>query len=168
MKQDVDRLVAALDLPARLPMDNRLRVSGRDGLLLLLRRLAYPNRLSDLERLFGRPRDEISRVCSCVERLLFDSFAAGLLTLDPVYLSAERLQTFVNAVERAGAPLPNCWAFLDGTFREIARPSENQQLFFNGKEHRHGVKYHALTTPDGLMVHVYGVCVRVSALRWRC
>lgn len=69
-RSDLERLIFALGLPPYIPVDNRLRVTAQEGLAVLLRRLAYPNRLSDLESLFGRTRDQLSRInsshlCTC-------------------------------------------------------------------------------------------------------
>ena len=43
-------------------------------------------------------------------------------------LSPVNLQTYVDAVTARGAPLPNCFRFIDGTVRPISRPKEHQKF----------------------------------------
>ena len=59
-KQDIVRLYDALRLPRFMTMQNGAVVLGLDALCMTLRRLAYPNRLGDLEAEFGRPKTLIS------------------------------------------------------------------------------------------------------------
>ena len=59
-KCDIPGLVEALDLPQELVGSNRTRCTGLEGLCILLRRLAYPNRLEDIEGVLGRGVSELS------------------------------------------------------------------------------------------------------------
>lgn len=65
-KMDLEDLVAALKIPAEVKSAQRVRVPGYEALCMTLRRLAYPNRLCDLERTFGRHSSVISSVVSTV------------------------------------------------------------------------------------------------------
>jgi hypothetical protein len=47
-----------LEVPDVIRTDNRLRVDGRAAFRLLLHRLAYPSRLWDMTRDFGRSGDQ--------------------------------------------------------------------------------------------------------------
>lgn len=46
-KDDIKRLTAALGIPKKLPLKNRLRVFGEEGICILLHRLSYPKRYLD-------------------------------------------------------------------------------------------------------------------------
>ncbi|CAN7978213.1 unnamed protein product [Ixodes persulcatus] len=61
-----------------------------------------------------------------------------------------------EAVHCKGAPLTNCWAFIDGTARPICRPSEDQRQFFSGHKRVHALKYQALMCPNGLICELDG------------
>ena len=50
------RLKTALRMPEYFILHNRSKATGLEGLCILLRRLAYPNRLRDLTPLFGRSK----------------------------------------------------------------------------------------------------------------
>lgn len=50
-----------------------LFVLGNDGLCMLLRRLTYPNRLIDLEPIFGYSAAVISNACNMIQRMIIDN-----------------------------------------------------------------------------------------------
>lgn len=43
-KADIRRMVALFQIPEEIILKNRIKLSGEEGLCILLRRLAYPNR----------------------------------------------------------------------------------------------------------------------------
>ena len=67
-KKDIARLRNCLEIPERYTCSQGTVVDGMEGLLITLRRLAYPNRLTDLTHVFGRTEFELSlifnKVCS--------------------------------------------------------------------------------------------------------
>lgn len=68
-KDDLPRLAAALSLPEQYTCEQGTSATGMEALLVLLRRLAYPNRLCDLVPLFGRSEFEISLIFNKVSHL---------------------------------------------------------------------------------------------------
>lgn len=58
---------------------------------------------------------------------LFDSL--DLVWLDP--------EVFAQVIHDKGAPLNDCWGFVDGTPRPIARPIRNQRIMFSGHKRIH-------------------------------
>jgi nuclease HARBI1 len=88
-----------------------------------------------------------------------------------LYLDLERvsskLEQFSSAIVQKGARVSNLWAFIDGTVRGIARPGASvrdgessnylfQRSVYNGHKRKHALKFQTLSTPDGIIVHVYG------------
>lgn len=59
-------------------------------------------------------------------------------------------------VYNKGSPINNCWGFIDGTARQICRPSINQQDYFSGHKRYHCLKYQAIATPDGIIINLQG------------
>ena len=55
-----------------------------------------------------------------------------------------------------GAPLQNCFGFIDGTVREIARPKFNQRVMYNGHKRVHGIKFQSVVTPNGITANLCG------------
>ena len=63
-KDDMVRLSAALDLPEKYVGKQGTTATGMEALMVLLRRLAYPNRFCDLVALFGRTALRVNSVLS--------------------------------------------------------------------------------------------------------
>ena len=70
-KDDVHLLYDLLRVPEYYRCPNGTVVGGLESLLLLLRRLTYPNRLSDLCSLFGRPEPELSMIVHKVHSVTY-------------------------------------------------------------------------------------------------
>ena len=66
------------------------------------------------------------------------------------------LQTYADAVNAKGAALNNCFGFIDGTVRPIARPGENQRVVYNGHKRVHALKFQSLALPNGMIGNMFG------------
>ena len=76
------------------------------------------------------------------------------------------LQTHADAVNAKGAALNNCFGFIDGTFRPIARPGENQRVVYNGYKRVHALKFQSFVTLHGKTVNKVNARARhVSTLK---
>jgi len=64
------------------------------------------------------------------------------------------MQAYTAAVNRKGAPLPNCIGFIDGTVRPLCRPSRHQRQLYNGHKRQHAIKFQSVMAPDGLIIHL--------------
>ena len=84
---------------------------------MLLRRLAYPCRYSDMIHRFARPVPEIYMITNTVMDFIFDHHAHRLTQWNPSIMNAQALQSYADAVSARGAPLQNCFGFVDGTVR---------------------------------------------------
>ena len=56
----MDRLLEALQIPDSYTSHQGSVFTGMESLMILLRRLSYPNRWCDLVPIFGRPEPEFS------------------------------------------------------------------------------------------------------------
>ncbi|KAL3213458.1 hypothetical protein MRX96_035391 [Rhipicephalus microplus] len=99
-KGDLEDLMEALLIPEEVMSAQRVRVSGRvSGLCMTLRRLAYPNRLCELELFFRRHSSVISSVVSKVLAHIdyyFGHLLAGLTVHK--WLDLQSLELFSQAV----------------------------------------------------------------------
>ncbi|XP_050509690.1 uncharacterized protein LOC126886722 isoform X2 [Diabrotica virgifera virgifera] len=109
-REDLIRLAVALGIPEQIKTRSRHSSGGLEGLCILLRRLAYPSRLCDLEQLFRRNHGYLLR-------------DLGNLP----WLNREKLSAYSNSIAAKGAAVQNCWGFIDGTARPICRPTELQE-----------------------------------------
>lgn len=149
------RLRVCLRIPEIMVTENGIKFSGIEGLAVVLRRLCYPNRLSDLISTFFRPRDVLSRIFKAVLSFLNTQFA-DLLYFDWNRITPAKFDEYGLAIQRCGAPSHDIWGFGDGTFMEISQPVVHQKVLYSGHYHGHGLKYQAIVAPDGIICHLYG------------
>ncbi|VEN41877.1 unnamed protein product [Callosobruchus maculatus] len=156
-KNDLYQLCEALRLPEFITTYNQNKVSGRTGLCMLLRRLVYPNRLSDLQGLFGYSPQTISMVTRHVTDILMQNHGHLLSNLEQLpWLNHQRLELYAQAIHNKGAPMHNCWGFIDGTARAICRPTVSQEDYYSGHKRCHCVKYRSVLCPDGIIASLKG------------
>ena len=72
-KQDIPRLAGALGIPPVIKCQQRSICDGTEGLCMLLRRFAYPCRLSDMIARFGRPVPFISMITKDVVDFIYNN-----------------------------------------------------------------------------------------------
>ena len=92
---------------------------GLEGLCILLRRLAYPCRYSDLLQRFGRPVPELSMISSTVMNYIYENHQQRLTNWNQTFLNPTKLEEYAQAISDSGAALKNCFGFIDGTVRPI-------------------------------------------------
>ena len=76
-------------------------------------------------------------------------------------LNPGALQLYADAISRKGAPLGNCFGFIDGTVRPISRPDERQRIVYNGHKRVHALKFQSLSLPNGLIGNLNGQLVKI-------
>ncbi|XP_075741731.1 uncharacterized protein LOC119160041 isoform X2 [Rhipicephalus microplus] len=73
-----------------------------------------------------------------------------------IRMESNHSQRDSKAVHSKGAPLHNCWGFIDGTARAICRPSKDQKRFFSGHKRFHALKYQSIMCPNGIICQLNG------------
>ncbi|KAM7310045.1 hypothetical protein ISCGN_007005 [Ixodes scapularis] len=122
-----------------------------------LRRLAYPNRLCDIELMFDHHSLTLSIVSNQVHRAIVHTFGHLLRDLTAhSWLNPEQLDVFAEAVHNQGALLTNCWGIINGTARAVCRPMWHQRKFFSGQKWYPCTKYQAVMCPNGIIARLDG------------
>ncbi|KAG8176623.1 hypothetical protein JTE90_028605 [Oedothorax gibbosus] len=155
-RENFEELCHGLGIPGKIQLRNRYSTTGIEGLAILLRRMAYPNRWCDLESLFGLSSSYLSAISSHVMQIIIEKKGHLLNLGHAAWLNEEKIEVYADAVHHAGAPLKNCWGFIDGTCRAICRPSINQEDFYSGHKRMHCLKYLDKLSPDGMFVCLAG------------
>ena len=75
------------------------------------------------------------------------------------------MQTYADCIQQMGAPLDNCFGFIDGTVRPIARPGMNQRVLYNGHKRVHSLKFQAVAIPNGLIANLHGPVGKLYIIR---
>ena len=160
------RLLAAVGFPSLVWPENGSIFSGEEALLFLLRRMAYPGRLSDYCQEFGRDPTQLSRLFNWAVDFLYNKFQPSLGR------GAERWVPYFGALAAAvslktGAPdgRDDIVGFIDGTVRPICRPEPSdypgapddlQRAVYSGHKHVHALKYQAVMMANGIIADVFG------------
>ena len=63
---------------------------------------------------------------------------------------------YVDTKTAKGAPLGNCFGFIDGTIRAIACNEQRQRILYNGHKRVHALKFQSIALPSGLIGNLYG------------
>ena len=87
---------------------------------------------------------------------IFDHHNRRLTTLNQSWLSPNFLEQYCQIIHNSGAPLQNCWGFVDGTLENTCRPGEFQRLLFNGQKRVHAVKFQSVVILNGLIANLFG------------
>ena len=87
---------------------------------------------------------------------LFDEYSHLFADLIQPWLSRDRLRHFAATIHAKGAPLENCWGFIDRTVGPLCKPDENQRILYNGHKRVHGIKFQSVVAPNGLIASLFG------------
>lgn len=155
-KDDLELLSDCLQIPAQFRCQQRTVCDGKEALYILLKRLAYPCRYTDMVPRFGRNPSELCLIFNEVVDYIYTTHRHRLQSWDQPFLQAAQLQRYAEAVYSQGAPLSNCFGFVDGTVRGIARPGHNQRVMYNGHKRVHSVKFQSVVIPNGLIANLSG------------
>lgn len=155
-KDDLEQLRVELRIPERIVCVNRTTCPGLDALCIVLRRLAYPNRLVDLSKLFGRSEAAVSIIVKHLIDFLIEEHGHLLSSLNRTWLTRDNLDRYAAAVRERGGVVPNCWGFIDGTVRPLSRPKRHQRVVFNGHKRVHALKFQSVVAPNGLVANMFG------------
>ena len=123
---------------------------------MVLKRLAYPCRYSDMIPLFARPVPVLSMITNNVIDEIYNSHHHRITGWNQALLNPQKLEVYAATVQDKGAALDNCFGFIDGTVRPICRPGENQRILYNGHKRVHAIKFQSVTLPNGMIAQLFG------------
>jgi len=86
---------------------------------------------------------------------MYDTHGQRILQWNHNLLNLRSLEEYTYAISRKGAPLNNCFGFVDGTVRPITRPGENQRVLYNGHKRVHAIKFQSVARPNSVIVGRY-------------
>ena len=155
-KNDLPALATALQIPDQFKCAQRTVFSGMEGLCAVLRKLAYPCRCSDLIPRFGRPVPELSMISNHVIDFIYENHSHRITQWNDTILDPVSLQRYADTISNKGAPLDNCFGFIDGTVHPVCRPGERQRVLYNGHKRVHALKFQMVALPSGIMANMYG------------
>jgi len=135
------------------PWRFRNRPSPELAFSVLLVHLSWPLRGIELESFFGRSISWISAVFNDTIIYLYEQFQ-HTIEWHPL-LTKQRIELYAKEFERETG-ISKIWGFIDGTFREVCRPSSGQEFFYSRYKKRHRFKFQSITTPNSLIISAFG------------
>ena len=155
-KKDLPALAEASQIPPSFKLSQGSIVSGMEGLCIFPRRLAYPCRFGDMVPRLGKPVPVLSMVTNTVIDYIYTIHGHRITRWNDALLNPVALDTYARSVHSKGAALQNCFEFVDGTVRPIARPDKHQRMMCNGHKRVHAIKFQSVALPNGLIANLYG------------
>ena len=155
-KRDIPILADVLGIPETIRCEQGSTCDGLEGLCMVLRRLSFPCRYADMIPRFAKPVPVISMVTNTVLNIMYPAHSPRVTRWNHDILDPDQMEMYAAAITSRGAPLQNCFGFLDGTVRPIARPGDNQRILCNGHKRVHALKFQSVVLPNGLIANMYG------------
>ena len=112
-----------LDIPPVVRGHNRITEDALSAMCMLLTRLHYPTRLSNIHNHWGWSPERAPYISSAVLSYIHDRWK-HLLVWDHARLTPTKREEYAAATNQQPElpPLPNCLGFIDGPKNPIARP----------------------------------------------
>ena len=155
-RSDIYRLAEVLQIPEEITCYNWSVFDGIEALCVFLRRFAYPCRYADIIPQFGRSVPELSIMSNFILDSVYNRHGHLLRTFTQAWLSPQKLEEYAEIISNKGAPLNNCWGFVDGTVRPVCRPGLNQRSLYNGHKRVRAIKFQSVAAPNGMIANLYG------------
>lgn len=155
-KQDIPVLANVLQLSVNIHCAQRTICNRVEGLCMILKRFFYPCRYSDMISRFERPVPELCMITNEVMDNIFNNHNHRISRWSRDVLSSPLLRENADAIHAKGSPLENCFGFIDGTVRPIARPNQQQKIVYNGHKQVHSLKSQSVALPNGLIGSMSG------------
>ena len=95
---------------------------------MLLKRLAYPCKYSDLFPRFGRQVPALSIITNEVIDHIYRTHHHNITNWNDDILNRIALQTYADAISANRPPLANCFGYVDGTVRLVSKSGERQRV----------------------------------------
>ena len=122
-KSQLKHLNVVLRFPNKMTGHNRVAWTGLEGMLVMLRRLSYPNKLREMTEEFGRAKAALSLIFN--EILLWFTAPWCHLLENPFvrpYFTPALVNPYVDAFAAKAQVNLRVLGFIDGTLRRICRP----------------------------------------------
>ena len=158
-KEQLRELVGRLGLPRTITLPGTSTIEASLAFCMMLTRLAQASPVQgQMEHKYGWDKTYIYKWTNWAMAWLVENWC-HLLEMD-ISIVANNCHTWAAAVGRKFGyrdPTKNRYIFaMDGVFVPMTRPRLFQELSFSGQKHKHGQKYQAIQSPDGIVRDFYG------------
>ena len=121
-KRDNPILADVLGVTETIRCEQGSTCDGLEGLCIVLRRLTFPCRYVNMIPRFAKPVPVISMVRNAVLDIIYATHSPRITRWNHDILDTDQMEMYAAAITARGVPLQNCFGFIYGTVRPIARP----------------------------------------------
>ena len=165
-KRDLFTLAEVLQIPEVFKCHQRSKIDGMEGLCMLLKRCDYPCRYSDMVHRFQQPVPVLSMATNQVLDYVYNTHGHLITEWNHNLMGPQKLVEYSHAIAAKGSPFTNCFGFIDGTVRPIARPGRNQRVVYNGHKRVHSLKFQSVALPNGMIGNLFGPMGKYIYYNW--
>jgi hypothetical protein len=155
-RDKLDSVRVLLGIPDVIHTTNRDKCPGFHAFLMLLYKLSWPRRTSDLRDMFGGTKQRNGRIVNEVACFLFCRFRRKMASMDRSRLNDDYLKMLCQVHYNKNQVMENIFGFLDGTVRPCCRPVRFQDVVYNGYKKVHAIKFQSVVAWDGIICHMNG------------
>lgn len=176
-REDLHRLLALLQIPARVWLSNGSVFTNEAVLLFGLYRYKSADDILKFIHKFGRDPTQLTRVFQWFNTFMLDRW--GYKLKNNLQYWKQHLPSFANAIrkkviEKSGNRLHydeghfSVFGFIDDNVNQISRPGAGpkfqgtrderniQRAFYNGWKKHHGIKWQSIELPNGCSGDLFG------------
>ncbi|KAH9119074.1 hypothetical protein LEN26_011803 [Aphanomyces euteiches] len=147
-------MLTQFNLSSTIILPCRTRVTNVEAVLILLRRLSYPNRWIELSMQFGRSKPVLCRIFQFILSTLYEKYKEKIMF--DTKIMQEYAASSMTAISKRSRIQLRCMGFVDGTVRPIARPTLFQRQAYNGHKRVHALKFQSIVMTNRLIVSLNG------------
>ena len=107
LREDIYTLHDIMNIPEMFTCYDGVKVTGKEGLCILLKRYSYPYRYLDLTPRFGRPVPQLCMIANHVMNFIYERWHHLLTSINQPWLCLANLKRYANYIPQSGAPLEN-------------------------------------------------------------
>ena len=155
-KNHIPVFAEVLQIPSTIRCSQGSVCDGEEASCMLLKRMCYFYRYSDMVHLFAKPVPVISMITNEVLDYIYATHGHHIQQWNHQLLSPRNQEHYADSIHRKGAALDNCFGFVDGTVWPISRPECNQKIVYNGHKRVHAIKFQSVVTPNGMIANMFG------------
>ena len=158
-KDEAILLHSKLLIENEITLENGAKIDSKIALVVMLDKLARPTRLVDLQHRYGIEKSVLSRVINYMLEIFIGKFSHTIQIRH--CLIAKYGNNLSQSLVNSGCPLSNCIGFIDGTCRQMCRPTRNQKYYYNGHKRFHYLKYQGVVAPNGIIIDLSGPAIGI-------
>ena len=99
------------------------------------------NEMKVTRQICNKPVPQLCMIANYMMNSIYERWHHLLTSFNQPWLSPANLKRYAHYIHQSGAPLEDCWGFVDGTVCSVCRPEEGQKQLYSGLKRVNGIKF---------------------------